>query len=224
MNSTLQPVPLSAFGSCPPFRSTRTLQPANSAPLLFTSHQPRFTSYFSSSFFSCTYELQISQPFCFDIHPKCRGCRGSLCSFLSPRIAGHWPPITNSFPLRLFLTLLRFFALFCSHARLNPFLFKRFRTLWQKHRGVGWGRCYFRALRASRKGSLFPFNFQLSTVDSACASLARCEERGLAAEIQIGAEDARENEPRGRHFTPVPTGAGGCSVFLRFGREGEVPG
>ncbi len=29
-------------------------------------------------------------------------------------------------------------ALFCTRANLNSFLFKRFRTLWQKHRG--WGR------------------------------------------------------------------------------------
>jgi hypothetical protein len=29
-------------------------------------------------------------------------------------------------------TLLYFFALFCTHARLNPFIFKRFRTLCEK--------------------------------------------------------------------------------------------
>src|SRR5260370_15351991 len=30
-------------------------------------------------------------------------------------------------------------ALFCAHEKLNPFLFKRFRTLCKKPPGVGWG-------------------------------------------------------------------------------------
>ncbi len=34
-------------------------------------------------------------------------------------------------------TLLRYFAFSCTHQICNSFLFKRFRTLWQKH--LGWG-------------------------------------------------------------------------------------
>src|SRR6266704_3932867 len=43
-------------------------------------------------------------------------------------------------------------ALFCTHQNLNPFVFKRFRTLCQKSPGVGEG-CFF--FRTRRKGSLF---------------------------------------------------------------------
>jgi hypothetical protein len=55
------------------------------------------------------------------------------------------------FLFKLFRTLLHLFALFCTHAKLNSFRFKQFRTLSQKHRGYGGGRCYHRALRAARR-------------------------------------------------------------------------
>jgi hypothetical protein len=49
---------------------------------------------------------------------------------------------TEKFVPRFFVlirmrTLLQFFALFCTQEKLNPFLFMRFRTLWQKC-GVWW--------------------------------------------------------------------------------------
>ena len=45
----------------------------------------------------------------------------------------------STFCIHLFCfdTLAHSFALFCTHAKLNPFLFNRFRTLYQKHPGVG---------------------------------------------------------------------------------------
>src|SRR5260370_35581062 len=46
----------------------------------------------------------------------------------------------------------------------------------------------------------------------------------LTSEIQIGAEDAQEHEPRGADFAPVTTatGAGSGYVFLGFGSKGEI--
>jgi hypothetical protein len=42
-----------------------------------------------------------------------------------------------SFLFISFRTLLHFFALSCTHAKFNSFVFKQFRTLWQKTRGGG---------------------------------------------------------------------------------------
>ena len=52
---------------------------------------------------------------------------------------GHYSLATSlKFFLFTFLrTLLHFFAFFCARAKLNPFLFKRFRTLRKKPPGVG---------------------------------------------------------------------------------------
>src|SRR5712664_471366 len=47
----------------------------------------------SRSFFSCTYELPIFYPLCFDIHASDGGCRGSLC-FL-PLSTGYGSPVTS---------------------------------------------------------------------------------------------------------------------------------
>jgi hypothetical protein len=44
----------------------------------------------------------------------------------------------STYPL-YFQTLPHSFALFCTHTKLNPFLFKRFRTLCKKTPGVGVG-------------------------------------------------------------------------------------
>src|SRR6266436_4589029 len=41
------------------------------------------------------------------------------------------------FVLTLLRTLLHSFALFCAQRKLNPLIFKRFRTLSQKHGGTG---------------------------------------------------------------------------------------
>src|SRR5712692_3025509 len=40
----------------------------------FRDHSSGLWSRLLSPFPSCTYELQIPQPLCFDIHPKCPGC------------------------------------------------------------------------------------------------------------------------------------------------------
>ena len=47
------------------------------------------------------------------------------------------PPLFPYPYLLSFHSLAHSFALFCTRQKLNPFLFKRFRTLSQKHRGVG---------------------------------------------------------------------------------------
>src|SRR6266849_3784829 len=65
------------------------------------------------------------------------GCTPSLLSLSQPRPLR--PYILSPIPF-LFThlrTLLRYFAFFCTHQICNSFLFKRFRTLWQKH--PGWG-------------------------------------------------------------------------------------
>src|SRR5258708_31891406 len=62
---------------------------------------------------SCTCELPLAQLLCFDIHAKCRGCRGS------PR------------------TLLLFLVLFRHRVKRKPFRIKRYRTL-AENTGV-WG-------------------------------------------------------------------------------------
>jgi hypothetical protein len=45
-------------------------------------------------------------------------------------------PTISTYPLS-FHTIAHSFALFCTHARLNPTVFNRFRTLWGKHPGGG---------------------------------------------------------------------------------------
>ena len=65
------------------------------------------------------------------------GCAPSLLTLSRPRPLR--PYILSPIPF-LFThlrTLLRYFAFSCTHQICNSFLFKRFRTLWQKH--PGWG-------------------------------------------------------------------------------------
>jgi hypothetical protein len=109
---------------------------------------PRSDSHFGSHptpipakivpFFSCTYVQPILQPLCFQIHACNGGCTPSgsrvpiPCS-LSPAC----PQGKPRDPL-YFHILAHSSAFFCTRAKLNSFLFNRFRTLWQKHRG--WGR------------------------------------------------------------------------------------
>src|SRR5713101_8046147 len=89
-----------------------------------------------ASFLSCTYVEPILQPFCFHIH----ACNG-----------GVYPPpqhsdvqtcrcfnVSPTYPLS-FQILAHSFALFCTQQKFNSFLFKRFRTLCEKHPGVGVG-------------------------------------------------------------------------------------
>jgi hypothetical protein len=158
MNSTRQPVPLSAFGARPP-ASTRRRTPKSHSPCasrrslrilptfnLQLSTLNRLFPRRSLFLFSYTYELPILQPLCFDIHASDGGCRGCIAVFSS----NLEPPTSNLCLSSLFRTLLLFFAFFCTCAKLNSFIFKRFRTLCEKYPGVR-VRCFFRALRASRR-------------------------------------------------------------------------
>ena len=82
------------------------------------------------------YKLPISQLLSFDIHTKCRGCRGGL---LDVATFGRLDLPPSSIHPLCFQIVADSFALFCSHKKLNPFVFKRFHTLCAKHPGVGWG-------------------------------------------------------------------------------------
>src|SRR5712664_189961 len=84
--------------------------------------------------FSCTYVEPILQPLCFHIH-ACNG-GGPPSSGLQPPIPYSQSPIP--FLFKYVRTLLHFFALFCTHQKLNSFIFNQLRTLCKKHRGV-WG-------------------------------------------------------------------------------------
>src|SRR5216683_1731336 len=59
------------------------------------------------------------------------GCMGGISS------TTHYSMPTLHYPLS-FQTLAHSFALFCTHAKLNSFIFKRFRTLCEKQPGVGY--------------------------------------------------------------------------------------
>jgi hypothetical protein len=60
---------------------------------------------------------------------------GGILNFLTPK-----PFALSTFCIHplCFANLAHSFALFCTRAKLNPFLFNRFRTLCQKHPGVGY--------------------------------------------------------------------------------------
>ena len=62
-----------------------------------------------------------------------------------------YSPPTTHYPLS-FHILAHSFALFCTRAKLNSFIFKRFRTLCTKHPGWGWGEPL--AARLRRGGTL----------------------------------------------------------------------
>jgi hypothetical protein len=84
----------------------------------------------SRSFFSCTYKLQIFYLLSFDIHASDGGCRGT--PYLPTFKPANLPTLPDLSP---------FFShsseLFCTVQKSNSFLFKQFRTLSQKHPGVG---------------------------------------------------------------------------------------
>src|SRR5216684_8820136 len=88
----------------------------------------------SAPFFSYTYVEPIFQPLCFQIH-ACNGGgvpppkAANLRSFQRCNVFPSYP--------RSFHTFAHSFALFCTRAKINPFLFNRFRTLCEKH--PGWG-------------------------------------------------------------------------------------
>src|SRR5713101_109683 len=83
-------------------------------------------------FFSCTYVEPILQPFCFQIHACNGGVYPPLALPLSSAIPSSLDPIP--YPLS-FHILAHSFAFFCTHQKLNPFLFKHFRTLYAKQGG-----------------------------------------------------------------------------------------
>src|SRR5713101_7219070 len=117
-------VQMSPIPPCPGFYSHFGSHPS---PSLCHNRHPL------SPLFSCTYEMQILQPLCFQLH-ACNG-GGALSSASRPHILYFLSPIP--FPIKLLRTFLRFFALFCTHAKLNSFIFNRFRTLCKKPPGVG---------------------------------------------------------------------------------------
>src|SRR5260370_294835 len=85
-------------------------------------------------FFSRTYVEPILQPFCFQIH----ACNGGVYPPLALPLSSAIPSSLNPIPYPLsFHILAHSFAFFCTHQKLNPFLFKHFRTLYAKQ--GGWG-------------------------------------------------------------------------------------
>jgi hypothetical protein len=118
-----------------------TCKPLNvlTSPILPRSHShfgPHLTPVpqKSAPFFSYTYMEPIFQPLCFQIH-ACNGGgtpppqAANLRSFQRCNVFPSYP--------RSFRTFAHSFALFCTRAKINPFLFNRFRTLCAKH--PGWG-------------------------------------------------------------------------------------
>ena len=79
------------------------------------------------SFFSCTYELLILRPFCFDIHAYNGGCT----PFLAVSI------IRPAFSTRISFLFSPSCALFCGHKKLNSFVFMRSALFGQNTRVVG---------------------------------------------------------------------------------------
>src|SRR5713226_6084146 len=97
----------------------------------FGSH-PNFTPAKIAPFFSCTYQLQISQPFYFDIHAKCPGCT------TSPRcILERFCPVPCLIPFvfTFLRTLLHVFALTKNSTRL----FSIDSALFAKKKTARWG-------------------------------------------------------------------------------------
>ena len=97
----------------------------------FGSH-PNFTTAKIAPFFSCTYQLQISQPFYFDIHTKCPGVY-----YLPALHLGTLLPCTLPYPLCIHI-LPHSFALFCTHQKLNSLLFSDSALCVEKRPGVGY--------------------------------------------------------------------------------------
>jgi hypothetical protein len=97
--------------------------------LCFTTHKSPPIPHFSGPLFSCTYKLPIFYPLSFDILTNARGCRGAAAPSALP--TSNFQHLTSAFSYSS--------ELFCTFAKLNSFLFKRFRILSQKHPGVGVG-------------------------------------------------------------------------------------
>ena len=87
----------------------------------------------SRPFFSCSYKLPIFYPLSFDIHASDGGCT-PLPTFRHSNVSTFK---RSTIYLLSSHTLPNSFALFCTYAKLNPFRFKQFRTLSQKHPGCG---------------------------------------------------------------------------------------
>jgi hypothetical protein len=130
-----------------PRRALRSLRPSSHSR--FGSHLNLIPEKIAP-FLSCTYEMQISQPLCFDIHTKCPGgypppqCLGvQICESKLNCSCGAEIPIRSGrfdvFPIYpvFFHIHAHSFALFCTQQKLKSFHFKRFRTLCQKY--PGWG-------------------------------------------------------------------------------------
>ena len=103
----------------------------------FGSH-PSLIAGKTTPLFSYTCVEPILQPFCFQIH----ACNGGVPPLLGIPTACPLPLVPCLSPAKpgdplSFHILAHSFALFCTRANLNRFLFKRFRTLCEKH--PGWG-------------------------------------------------------------------------------------
>ena len=114
-----------------------TCKPLNvlTSPILPRSHShfgshPSFIPEKITPFFSCTYVEPIFQPLCFQIH----ACNGG-CTPAPSCQPSNLPPLQRVSELSPLFSYLC--ALFCTCAKINPFLFNRFRTLCAKH--PGWG-------------------------------------------------------------------------------------
>jgi hypothetical protein len=103
----------------------------------------------SCSFISNTYKLQIFYLLSFDIHASDGGCR----AYSQPSNLQTCEPSNLAGPIPFRFTLLRT-LLYCP--KTQPFCFQAIPNSLPKTPGVGWGHCYYRALRASRRGALSP--------------------------------------------------------------------
>jgi len=137
--------PVLGFAGEVPTRSESAihqLRPYLTAPSPFLSslHSNPFDSS-DCALFSAT---ATSQPFAYQslTHSFHRDGGGPPLAaswiLFTPSRSGEGPLITHHCSSFLcFHTLAHSFALFCTSAKLNSFVFKRFRTLWQKYPGVG---------------------------------------------------------------------------------------
>jgi hypothetical protein len=112
----------------------------------------------SCSFISNTYKLQFFYLLSFDIHANCRGCRGSEVP--SSRPTSNLQLLTSAFSYSpaLFCTFFHFLAL----SQNSTLFFSSNSELFRKNTR-GMGRCYPRALRASRSG-VGPTSFEPKTL------------------------------------------------------------
>ena len=95
---------------------------------------PPSSAHKTSSSFSYAYKLPIFYPLCFHIHASDGGGVGVLQrSKVQPRQRSKINPLSfHALPHSFAL-----FCTFCTHAKLNSLVCKRFRTLCEKHRVRG---------------------------------------------------------------------------------------